>query len=190
MLVFSDAKGAAIAKIADFGFSRVFSQPHQRHFLARTPEWNAPEWSASTLFTFEDAKKTDIFSWAKLCFWILFDMHLTQPVNKDSIGDWDIPGSAINAFEKVTRLCLVRSPDMRVCEILEPLQLLQTAINPGAVSPAELVSTIAGSSITVSDRIAQQTIMPEKPLPSEYFQFHDLVDVSLFPMPQITQQLS
>jgi serine/threonine protein kinase len=76
-LIFQDEKGGLIAKMIDFGFSTRYVAEGDRFPLGMTIPWNAPEHDReSQWFDVGQAKKTDIFSFGMLCFWLLFTNFL------------------------------------------------------------------------------------------------------------------
>jgi hypothetical protein len=61
----------------DFGFSTRYVAEDDRFPLGRTIPWNAPEHDReSQWFNVGHAKKSDIFSFGMLCFWLLFTNFL------------------------------------------------------------------------------------------------------------------
>ena len=69
ILVFTE-DGGVRAKVNDFGFSCFGSSPGDKVYLYRTLGWAAPEIRDTTM-TVEDAKKTDIYSFGKVCAWMI-----------------------------------------------------------------------------------------------------------------------
>jgi len=76
------------ARLIDFGFSVTFkTEEDSIEILTRSAPWNAPELESihkkcacqpcQRQFTPRDARRTDIFSLAMLCFWILFEKELS-----------------------------------------------------------------------------------------------------------------
>lgn len=93
ILVDEERSGRLIAKLIDFGCSSFGATGTDRINLAYTPEWVAPEWRAGS-FTIDEAKKTDIYSYGKVCSWILFGMHAFPNDGRNSLFDF---GRALEA---------------------------------------------------------------------------------------------
>lgn len=70
VLIDRDTAGCLNAKLADFGYSSLYSKG-QFHQLPESRPWNAPETSTFEV-SFDDAVSTDVYSYAMTCFWILF----------------------------------------------------------------------------------------------------------------------
>ncbi len=70
VLVFKD-KANFFAKLSDFGYSALMGRDHTVD-IAKTRPWHAPESEYTWSYNFDEAKKTDIYSFGILCFWILF----------------------------------------------------------------------------------------------------------------------
>ncbi|KAF8459297.1 kinase-like domain-containing protein, partial [Kalaharituber pfeilii] len=62
---------AVVAKLTDFGYSTMGANEDSAVALGCTPAWCAPEYHTRK-FTVRDAKKTDIYSFAMVCAWLLF----------------------------------------------------------------------------------------------------------------------
>ncbi|KAF8534369.1 hypothetical protein BDD12DRAFT_896064 [Trichophaea hybrida] len=76
ILVFKD-DGRITIKVADFGYSTLAAGVAGNVFLPRSRPWNAPEYRFSA-FTVPEAKKTDVYSFGLLCFWVLFGNRLSD----------------------------------------------------------------------------------------------------------------
>lgn len=73
VLVFPGQDGGGYApKVIDFGYSTYGFGDDDLVRLPRTPAWAAPEWHHRE-FRIKDAKKADIYSFSKICEWILDD---------------------------------------------------------------------------------------------------------------------
>jgi serine/threonine protein kinase len=70
ILIDRDSVGSFVAKVADFGYSSMYSIG-ELHALPRSRPWNAPE-ASSFEVSFQDAVSADIYSYAMVCLWILF----------------------------------------------------------------------------------------------------------------------
>ncbi|KAK3374185.1 kinase-like domain-containing protein [Lasiosphaeria ovina] len=71
--------GRYVTKVTDFGYSSWFRDDTDRIRLPRSRPWHAPEGDRlSRNFSFAEAKRADIFSYALLCFWILFEKDLSS----------------------------------------------------------------------------------------------------------------
>jgi serine/threonine protein kinase len=89
VLVYKDATGKTIVKVADFGYSTLAttealtSGAHAtgRVFLPKSRPWNAPEHDFGE-FTTTGAKKTDVYSFGMLCLWVLFGSVHSESVPK------------------------------------------------------------------------------------------------------------
>lgn len=71
ILIFKDKDHGFIAKVADFGFSTGFQGENDKIFLPKSRPWHAPEYH-DRHFSPEEAKRTDIYSFGLVCFWLLF----------------------------------------------------------------------------------------------------------------------
>lgn len=71
MLIFED-DSRVIAKVADFGFATCLQGDNDLLSIPSSEPWNAPEYSDHH-FRPESAKKMDIYSFALLCTWLLFE---------------------------------------------------------------------------------------------------------------------
>ena len=71
MLIFED-DSRVTAKLADFGFATCLQSGEELLLIPVSEPWNAPEYS-DHLFRPESAKKMDIYSFALLCAWLLFE---------------------------------------------------------------------------------------------------------------------
>lgn len=83
VLIFKDDDGGYAARMTDFGYSTPYLSPGQRLKLPRSLPWNAPENDRSAReWTMTAAKKTDVYSFGLLCFWLLFETYLsgTRPL--------------------------------------------------------------------------------------------------------------
>lgn len=84
VLVFKTDDGKYVARITDLGFSFGFKNDTDRVALPRSWPWNAPETDRATRkFSLLEAKQADIFSYAVLCFWVLFSKELPGVKNAD-----------------------------------------------------------------------------------------------------------
>jgi len=75
--------GHVQVKLGDFAFSRS-NLPEESPFkVSRTEPWEAPEWH-QRYFTFESAKKMDIYSFGLLCLWSFFKNDTLEEVGEDA----------------------------------------------------------------------------------------------------------
>ncbi|KAF1992836.1 kinase-like protein [Amniculicola lignicola CBS 123094] len=74
ILVFVNHSQAFIARITDFGYSSWFTDSASSSPLPVSRPWNAPEHDKDK-YTFEEAKRMDIFSCALVCLWVLFEPY-------------------------------------------------------------------------------------------------------------------
>ena len=78
VLVFKDAVTRKITvKVADFGYSTLTVGQSGKVLLPKSRPWNAPEHHFGELAAHE-AKKTDVYSFGMLCFWLLFGNRLSD----------------------------------------------------------------------------------------------------------------
>lgn len=77
VLVYEQDGGGLCAKVIDFGYSCFGCAETDLVKLAHTPLWQAPEWRQGP-FTIKEAKLTDVYSYGKLCAWVLFG-HTEPP---------------------------------------------------------------------------------------------------------------
>ncbi|KAK5634956.1 hypothetical protein RRF57_010668 [Xylaria bambusicola] len=76
--ILKEESGEYCAKVIDFGYAtRYADDRHKIKLPARTPPWNAPEHNRDREWIPLDAARTDIFSFGMLCFWLLFEPHLS-----------------------------------------------------------------------------------------------------------------
>jgi serine/threonine protein kinase len=81
VLIDRGTAGRFTAKLADFGYSLLYSRD-QFHALPRSRPWNAPETSSFEI-NFDDAVSADIYSYAMVCLWILFqDKAVANPLKR------------------------------------------------------------------------------------------------------------
>lgn len=78
ILIFETGSQQYNARVTDFGYSTRYMKEGDRIMLPISVPWNAPEidrinrsWSP------DEAKKTDMFSFAALCIWLLFEAELS-----------------------------------------------------------------------------------------------------------------
>jgi len=77
VLVFKDATSKTIVKVADFGYSTLTACEEAKVLLPKSRPWNAPEHHFGE-FKVSEAKKTDVYSFGILCFWVLFGYNLSH----------------------------------------------------------------------------------------------------------------
>ncbi|KAF2133872.1 hypothetical protein P153DRAFT_306501 [Dothidotthia symphoricarpi CBS 119687] len=77
VLIFRDPSelGEYIAKVSDFGYSARLLSADDTCLMSRSLPWHAPEHSFD-LVGLVQAQKMDVFSFALLCFWVLFEKYL------------------------------------------------------------------------------------------------------------------
>jgi len=131
ILVDEEKSGQIIMNLIDFGCSCFGTTGSDKVSLAYTPEWVAPEWRAG-LFTIDEAKKTDIYSYGKVCSWIIFGMHTSTDENPESRFDFDHaieaqpltenPAKAV--LRRFFELSLEPIPDRRTSNLPRLLDLL------------------------------------------------------------------
>lgn len=74
ILVFRNDDGSWTGRVADFGFSSIGDQV----VLPKSWPWYAPEWDEYPEFTFQQAIKSEIFSFGMVCLWIVFENVLSS----------------------------------------------------------------------------------------------------------------
>ena len=87
VLISSVRKGFT-ARVIDFGFSCFGSSEDDEVVMPHTPLWAAPEWHDDP-FTIEKAKAMDVFSYGKLCAWVLFGPEHSTDLPNSSSFDFD-----------------------------------------------------------------------------------------------------
>lgn len=112
VIVFGDNSGGFIAKVIDFGYSCIGAKDKDLVYLPRTLAWCAPEYHDRG-FLLPMAKKTDIYSFAMVCLWVLFNegfnrlrMELERTKDREQFrrGAMDLastaeyPGSKLRTF--------------------------------------------------------------------------------------------
>ena len=130
--MFNDAQGT-VPKLTDFGFSRIYSKANDRFWLAGTPGWNAPEWALSSLFTFDDAKKTDIYSFGKVCHYIFFGPYDDGSELLETEQGKNESASAQGSLLRILSSCLEVNPRRRrndMATIVQQLQLMMVSPIP------------------------------------------------------------
>lgn len=91
VLISRDEHGAFIANVTDFGYSTRYISEEQRIRLPKSIPWNAPENDRSAReWKPSEARKTDIYSFGLLCFWLLFEPYLCglKPLPQGSNSEW------------------------------------------------------------------------------------------------------
>ena len=141
VLVDEERSGRLVAKVIDFGCSSFGTTGNDRIILGYTPEWVAPDWRAGS-FTIDEAKKTDVYSYGKVCSWILFGMHAfpnevvdtrfdfgraleAQPLARTGTSTEHRAHAALRRFFK---LSLTSDPSERISDLSGLLDLLQESI--------------------------------------------------------------
>ncbi|KAF1963917.1 kinase-like protein, partial [Bimuria novae-zelandiae CBS 107.79] len=76
ILVFED-HGVYHAKLADFGYAAAMVRGEPID-LARTWPWNAPEIGYTWSFEFDEARRTDIYSFGVVCLWACFSPSMNR----------------------------------------------------------------------------------------------------------------
>ena len=71
VLIFED-DSRVVAKVADFGFATCLQGDNDLISIPKSEPWNAPEYY-DHYFRPEAAKKMDVYSFALLCTWLLFE---------------------------------------------------------------------------------------------------------------------
>ena len=76
VLIFED-DARVVAKVADFGFATCLQGDNDLISIPISEPWNAPEYD-DHYFRPEAAKKMDVYSFALLCTWLLFEAGSTN----------------------------------------------------------------------------------------------------------------
>ena len=71
LLIFEE-NSRIIAKVADFGYATCFQDDSSRISIPKSEPWNAPEHHDQQFRPLE-AKRMDVYSFALLCAWLLFE---------------------------------------------------------------------------------------------------------------------
>lgn len=77
VLVCKGKTGEPQATVTDFGYSCFGCKEEDRVHLGYTAFWHAPEWR-NRAFTIKEAKLMDVYSFGKICTWILL-AHTEPP---------------------------------------------------------------------------------------------------------------
>jgi hypothetical protein len=114
VLVFKDDTGTTTVKMADFGYSTLTTNEAiaklegpttdhtERVFLPKSRPWNAPEHHFG-MFTAQEAKQTDVYSFGMLCLWVLFGSVRTPQNSTECMPEvvsFDAPTEAPTLLEK------------------------------------------------------------------------------------------
>jgi len=79
VLIFTNDSGYT-AKVTDFGYSCFGASEDDVVYLPYSQRWAAPEYTATGL-ALRDAKKSDLYSYGLLCWYILFQKYFNDPDN-------------------------------------------------------------------------------------------------------------
>ncbi|KAH7080740.1 kinase-like domain-containing protein [Paraphoma chrysanthemicola] len=85
-LVFRN-KEKYIAKVIDFGFSSQFADQNELLFVAASWPWYAPERDRDRVVAAQ-VQEMDMFSYGMLCFWVMFERHLSGIVPLPEEAQW------------------------------------------------------------------------------------------------------
>ena len=83
VLIFKDDLGLYTAKVADFGYSTIFTGSG-KIAMPKSEPWSAPERMEKHDFTFQEAQKMDAYSFGMLCLWILL-YDIPGPLDLDTL---------------------------------------------------------------------------------------------------------
>lgn len=84
IIVFREADGSFIPKVADFGYSSVDQGVEVPIYLPESYPWYAPELHDYPNFSLAQASTADVFSYGMLCLWFIFERYLSgnEPLPK------------------------------------------------------------------------------------------------------------
>ncbi|KIW23673.1 uncharacterized protein PV07_11853 [Cladophialophora immunda] len=100
VLIFKESD-TFVAKVTDFGYSHQYSGAADAYSLPLSEPWQAPEIDGSdTEFSLQEAKRADIYSYALLCAWILYQHRLHECVAHDNAN----PCSGNNSISSLQKL--------------------------------------------------------------------------------------
>lgn len=114
VVIFPDDLHRFTPKLIDFGFTTFGLSDQELVQLAGTQGWRAPEWH-HRFFKIEDAKKQDIYSYGKVCWWVLKECPAVPYLATNS---------NLDAFFK---LSLETNPALRPAEVGVLLDLVDSA---------------------------------------------------------------
>ncbi|KAI0549990.1 hypothetical protein F4679DRAFT_544420 [Xylaria curta] len=77
IIVFRQADGSFIPKVADFGYSSVDQGDEVPIYLPESYPWYAPELHEYPHFSLAQASTADVFSYGMLCLWLIFERYLS-----------------------------------------------------------------------------------------------------------------
>ena len=110
-LVCKGKSGEPQAKVTDFGYSCFGCKEEDRVHLGYTAFWHAPEWWHRA-FTTREAKLMDVYSFGKMCTWIL--LAHTEPADEFAARpqpDYNDPLEALQATQEIANQ-IVPNDDM------------------------------------------------------------------------------
>jgi len=123
-----------LARIIDFGYSCLGCKEDDVIRVARTEGWEAPEWHERG-FTIKNAKKTDVYSYGKLCGCILFGDQLSgkPPFHmKATLGMLEpinhLDNIDFSSLEKFFTLSLEVEPSLRTGDVGSLTRALSLAL--------------------------------------------------------------
>ncbi|KAH8589486.1 kinase-like domain-containing protein [Bisporella sp. PMI_857] len=87
ILVFKDGTGAYTAKVTNFGYSTKFENEDEFFHVLKSSPWSAPE-HVRDKFTPAQTQKMDVFSFAMLCLWVVFEQYLSGIVPFPQEAHW------------------------------------------------------------------------------------------------------
>lgn len=121
-VLISSEKNGYTARVIDFGFSCFGSSKDDEVIMPHTALWAAPEWHDDT-FTIEKAKGMDMFSYGKLCAWILFGPEHSTDLPNSSSFDFD------RAWQQVSQAVPRGLPNAKILELeVSPLLKKSSAL--------------------------------------------------------------
>lgn len=126
VLIFENGPGQYVARVADFGYSTLFSGVDGLVFMPRSPHWTAPEWHHRAICS-ASAVEMDVYSFGMLCLWHLF-YHGGENVHRNFHEDLELEKEPLNlAHHFVIGLTCV-SDEQR--HLLHQIFELSLAIDP------------------------------------------------------------
>ena len=164
ILVFPDNHSGFIPKLIDFGFSTYGFSDTDLVRLPCSEEWRAPEWHPRA-FEIKEAKKTDIYSYAKICQWILAPQ-----------GDYYFYQSNLNfkiSLEYFFTKGLQTDPQKRTGNIATLVSFLEKLLSSEMISWAGVDSCYANSAELCPPDTSG--ILEEPPAFLGSYEYHDIL---------------
>lgn len=94
VLIFENGPGQYVARVADFGYSTMFSGVDGLVFMPQSSHWTAPEWHHRAICS-TSAVRMDVYSFGMLCLWLLF-YHGGKTVHRKIHEDLELVKEPLN----------------------------------------------------------------------------------------------